>query len=145
MRKVSSPKLLQEFKPRYIVKLSAKTATFIWSSSPDAPLKSSVDLKVKSHLSEILWLAKNMGCRLEANTISVRNLDAYNRLIIYAWIRSTLKKPETAKKLASLVMDINSWDALYWASRLRELYWNREKYSKRLKLARAFKLFFDLE
>lgn len=142
---MSSPKALQEFKPRYVVRLAGKTATFLWSSSPDATLKSSVDLKVKSHLSEILWLAKNMGCSSEDNMIFVRNLDAYNRLIIYAWIRSTVKKPETAKKLASLVLDINSWDALYWASRLRELYWNREKYSRRLRLAKAFKLFFGLE
>ena len=142
---MSSPKALQEFKPRYAVRLAGKTATFLWSSSPDAPLKSSVDLKVKSHVSEILWLAKNMGCPLNENLISVRNLDAYNRLIIYAWVRSTIKNPETAKRLASLVLDINSWDALYWASRLRELYWNREKYSRRLRLAKAFKLFFGLE
>jgi len=86
-----------------------------------------------------------MGCSVNKDIVVIHNLDVYNRLIIYAWVRSTLRDPKAAKRLALLVMDINSWDALYWASRLRELYWNREEYSKRLKLAKAFKLFFGLE
>ncbi len=142
---MTSPKLIQEFRPRYFIKIKGNTATFLWSSSPDTPLKSSVDLKVKRHLTEVLWLAKNMGCSVNKDIVVIHNLDVYNRLIIYAWVRSTLREPKAAKRLALLVMDINSWDALYWASRLRELYWNREGYSKRLKLAKAFKLFFGLE
>ncbi|MEM2459570.1 MAG: hypothetical protein QXG66_05010, partial [Candidatus Bathyarchaeia archaeon] len=62
-----------------------------------------------------------------------------------ACVRPLMRKPEKIDELAQLVFEINSLDALYWASRFREVWWKHAKYRKILKVAKAFKLFFNLE
>jgi len=128
----------------YIVRLRGKTATFIWSSTPDNPLRGSVDLKVKISPSELLWLAKNLNCPIKDNKIFLPSLDLYNRLLIYACIRPALKSVEKIRSLTTCVLELNSWDALYWASRFRELWWNYEKLRNLKSAVKAFKLFFNI-
>jgi len=135
----------QEAKTCYVVRLKGETATFIWSSTPENPLRSSMDLKVKTRPLEILWLAENLGCSFGDGKVSASSLDLYNRLLVYACVRPAVKNVEKVRSLAMLVLELNSWDALYWASRFRELWWRHEGYRCLLKSARAFKLFFDLE
>jgi hypothetical protein len=89
-------------------------------------------------------LAENLGCSVEGSRISTSHLDFYNRLLVYACVRPTLKSVETIKSLAMLVLELNSWDALYWASRFRELWWEYGKYRHLSKAVKAFKLFFGL-
>jgi len=128
-----------------MVSIRGEVATFVWSSTPDNPSKSAVDLKVKMRPVEVLWLAEQLGCILRQRKVLASNLDIYNRLLIYACVRPTLKDAEKARSLASLVLELNSWDALYWASRFRELWWKHEKFMHLLKAAKAFKLFFGAE
>jgi hypothetical protein len=134
----------QEAKVRYVVRLKDRRATFLWSSMPEKLLRSSVDLRVKIHPPEILPLAENLGCLLEDEKLFAPSLDVYNRLLIYACVRSTVKDIKKARDLATLVLDINDWDALYWASKFRELWWKHSKYRPLLKAIKAFKFFFDL-
>lgn len=129
----------------YVVKLRGKTATFIWSSTPDNLLRNSVDLKVKINPSELRWLAKNLNCPMRDNKILLPNLDLYNRLLIYACIRSTLRSPDKVRSLATCVLELNSWDALYWASKFRELWWNYRKLRSLTSVVKAFKLFFNID
>jgi len=135
----------QEPKVCYTISFRGEMTTFLWTAAPGKPLKSSVDLKVKMQPSEVMWLAENLGCLLGSGKVFASSLDIYNRLLIYACVRPTLKNLEKATSLAMLVLELNSWDALYWASRFRELWWKHEKYKRLLKAAKAFKLFFDME
>jgi len=135
----------QEARACYFVSFRGHVTTFLWSSTREQPLKSSVDLKVKMRPSEVLWLAESLGCLFERGKVFASNLDIYNRLLIYACVRPTVRSIDKARSLASLVPELNSWDALYWASRFRELWWKHEKYKRLLKAAKAFKLFFDLD
>lgn len=135
----------QETKLSYIVSFRGKVTIFAWSSVPEQTLKSSVDLKVKTRPPEILWLAENLGCLLGHRKVFASNLDIYNRLLIYACVRPTIKNAQKAANLAMLVLELNSYDAQYWASRFRELWWKHENYKLLLRAAKAFKLFFNLE
>lgn len=127
-----------------MVKLNGETATFLWSSTVENPLQSSIDLKVKTRPTELLWLANNLRCSIENGKITFSSLDPYNRLLIYASIRPTVKSAEKAGNLAMLVLELNSWDAFYWASRFRELWWEHKNYRRLSKVAKAFQLFFGL-
>jgi len=44
-----------------------------------------------------------------------------------------------------LVRGLADWDAHYWISRLRELWWEYRSYRSLLKAVKAFKLFFGLD
>ncbi|MBS7631637.1 hypothetical protein KEJ47_08760, partial [Candidatus Bathyarchaeota archaeon] len=129
---------------RYIVRLNEQGATFLWSSTPHNPLESSVDLQIKVHLKELSLLAENLNCHLKNDEIVLSSLDPYNRLLLYACVRPTVKNTEKVRTLATLILDLNSWDAFYWASRFRELWWEHKNYRRLLKVAKAFKLFFGL-
>lgn len=129
----------------YVLKLRGSKATFTWSSLPSSKLKSSIDLKVKVNPSEIFWLAENFSCLCKNNIIYAPNLDAYNRLVIYACVRPSIKDVEKAKYLALQVVELNNWDAHYWASKFRELWWTHRKYKPLMKVAKSFKLFFNIE
>jgi len=135
----------QEAKVSYTLSFRGQITTFLWSSTPGKSLKSSVDLKVKTRPTEVLWLAENLGCLFGHRKVFPSSLDIYNRLLIYACVRPTVRSIEKARSLATLVLELNSWDALYWASRFRELWWKHENYRHLLKAAKAFRLFFDLE
>lgn len=127
-----------------MVKLKGKTATFLWSSAVENPLESSIDLKIKTRPTELLSLANNLRCPIEDGKIRFSSLDLYNRLLIYASVRPTLKSIEKAATLAMLVLELNSWDAFYWASRFRELWWEHKNHRQLFKAAKAFRLFFGL-
>jgi len=129
----------------YMVKVKKRTATFIWSSTPDNPLKNSIDLKVKINFSELAQLAEKLQCMVYGNKIFLPKFDIYNRIIIYASVRPTLRSENKIKKLIECVMELNSWDALYWASKFREEWWNYSNLKKLTVIAKAFKLFFNID
>ena len=120
-----------------------KTLTFIWSSTPDNPLSGSVDLKIRQ-IPELPMIAKNMGCQIQNGRIIIPDLDIYNRLLIYACVRMSLRSGRKIRDLAKLVFELSNLDAHYWASRFRELWWRHGKYRPLLNTAKAFKLFFGL-
>lgn len=120
-----------------------KTLTFIWTSTPDNPLKGSVDLKTRQ-IPELQWLAENMGCQIQNGRIIIPDLDIYNRLLIYACVRLSLRDRRKIRELRRLVFELSNLDAHYWASRFRELWWRHEKYRPLLNTIKAFKLFFGL-
>jgi len=132
-------------RPYIAVRQKGKTATFMWTSSPESRLKSSVDLKIKIEWDEILWFAKILNCQTERNEIIFSNLDPYNRVLIYACVRKTIQSPRKASQLANLVLNLNSWEAFYWASSIREIWWEHKSVKKLYKAAKAFKILFNLE
>jgi len=137
--------LEDSFTPRYAISLKGNIATFLWSAATHENLESSVDLKIKTRQEELCSLAVNLDCMIQQKKIIVPKLDAYNRLLIYASVRPLVRKTEKVEELARLVFEISSLDALYWASRFREVWWKHAKYRKIMKIVRAFKLFFGLE
>ena len=129
-------------KTYFSIKLG-KSMTFIWSSTPDNPLKGSIDLKIRQ-IPELLLIAKSLGGKVQNGRIIIPNLDIYNRLLIYACVRTSLRSGRKIRDLATLVFELSNLDAHYWASRFRELWWRHGKYRLLLNTAKAFKLFFDL-
>ena len=130
-------------KPYFFIRLG-KNLIFIWTSTPDNPSKGSIDLKIRNIMPELLWLSKSMGCRVENDKIIVPNLDIYYRLLVYACIRLSLRDRMKIRELTTLVFEMSSLDANYWASRFRELWWKHKKYRSLLNTIKAFKLFFGL-
>lgn len=127
------------------VRFRKNKAEFLWSSTPERPIRGSVDLRVRVNPLELSWLARNLGCLVESEDVLVPSLDAYNRLLVYACVRPTIKDDEKAVNLALLVLDLNGWDAHYWASRFRELWWKFGLYRPLIRIVKAFKLFFGLD
>jgi hypothetical protein len=134
--------------PRYecnhLVRVKGDRAEFIWSSTPDNPSGGSVDLRVRAEPSELIWLAKNMNCEFDERRILIPSLDAYNRMLLYSAVRSTLRRASDAGDLALLVLALNGYDAHYWASAVRAAWWKYERLRPIRRVARAFKLFFGL-
>ncbi|MGB9960570.1 MAG: hypothetical protein ACPLKQ_08690 [Candidatus Bathyarchaeales archaeon] len=131
---------------KYQIRLARNRATFIWGSTPQAPTKYSIDLKTKINPKELLLLAKEFNIPVEENKILVQNLELYNRLLIYACVRPSLRESvESVRKLQEKIFDMTSWDAHYWASAFRELWWKHGKRLKLQKAVKAFRLFFEIE
>ena len=132
-------------RPFIAVRYRGRTATFLWTSSPETLLKSSVDLKARIDWDELLWFARTMNLPCKKNLIVFPNLDTYNRVLIYACVRNYLRSPRKARKLAYLVLDFNSWEAFYWASSIREEWWMNRSVRKLYRVAKAFKVMFNLD
>jgi len=132
-------------KPLYRIKAYNKTVKFTWSSNPGKPLKGSTDLKVKVSFGELFKLAKRMGCQVNGSEILPPNQDSYNRLLTYACVRVSLRKPTEVLRLADCIVEMNSWDAQYWASAFRKLWWSSPNYRSLRKAVKAFKLFFNID
>ncbi|MGB9809532.1 MAG: hypothetical protein ACPLSA_05765 [Caldanaerobacter sp.] len=131
---------------KYQIRLARNEATFIWGSTPQSPLKYSIDLKTKINPKELLLLAKEFSIPVEENKILVQNLELYNRLLIYACVRPSLRENiENIRKLQEKIFDMTSWDAHYWASAFRELWWKHGKRLKLQKAVKAFRIFFEIE
>jgi hypothetical protein len=137
--------LEEALQTKYQIRLTKNMATFIWSSTPQTPLKSSIDLKTRINPNELLLLAKEFSNPVDNGKIVVQNLEQYNRLLIYACVRPSLKKVESIRKLQAEIFDMTSWDAHYWASAFRELWWKHGKHAEIQRLVKAFKLFFEIK
>ena len=129
---------------KFQIKLVSNKAIFIWSSTPLTPTKSSIDLETNINSNELLLLANELNNPTINGRIYVQNLEQYNRLLVYACVRPSLKKAEYILKLRELVLEMTSWDSHYWASAFRELWWKHGKRRKLQHLVKAFKLFFEI-
>ena len=132
-------------KPYIAVKHTGEAVTFLWTSSSKSQLKSSVDLKLRVEWEELLWFAKKLNCNVDKKEILFSDLDPYNRVLIYACVRKTIQSLHKARRLAYLLLDLNSWEAFYWASAIREKWWENRSIKKLYRTAKAFKILFDLE
>jgi len=130
---------------RHFIKLNGEMAEFVWSSTPENPTRGSTDLRIKVKVGELLHLARVLGCSRERDVISVPSLDAYNKLLLYSAVRASIRRPDKAKELAELILDLKGWDIHYWASKFRELWWRYRRPSRLMKTAKAFKLLSGLE
>lgn len=132
-------------RPLYKIKAYNKTVRFTWSSNPRKPLKGSTDLKARVSFSELFKLAEKMGCQVNDTEILPPNQDAYNRLLVYACVRTSLRKPTGVLRLLDCVVEMSGWDALYWASAFRKLWWSGPNHRSLCKAVKAFKLFFNVD
>lgn len=131
---------------QFMVRLHSKSASFYWSlSSFSIHGAGNLDLKARVPPCELLRLAKGLGCEVNGSRIALTDIDPYNRLLVYAAVRPTLLNLAKAVELMQLVEGMSGWDAHYWASRFREIWWEHNCYRSLLKAVKAFKLFFGLE
>jgi hypothetical protein len=129
----------------YVIVFRGSKVSFFWTPEPKRLVRELMDLQVKVPFRELSWLAENMSCTIRGKRIYAQSLDCYNRLIVYACVRPSLKHPDKAKHLALHVLGMNNIDAHYWASRFREIWWGSRSFRPLMKPVRAFKLFFNIE
>jgi len=115
------------------IRLYRKSVAFTWLST--------CDLKAKVNVEELTRIARKLGLNANGTSITVDSLDLYNRLLVYAAVRPFLKN---AAELTWLVQNMNSWEASYWASALRETWWAGEGQRGVSRVARAFITLFEL-
>jgi len=132
-------------RPYIAIRYRGKTATFLWNFSSENMLKSSVDLKIQIEWNELVWLARALNCCIKENEIIFSNIDMYNRALLYACIRKTVRSPKKARHLAHLIFELNSWEVFYWASAIRENWWKNKNVKQLYRAAKAFKLLFNID
>jgi len=121
---------------RFKVRVYRKVAAFTWLST--------CDLKAEVDVDELARVARKMGLKVDGATIRVEDLDAYNRLLLYAAVRPYLRHASQANELLWLVRNMNSWEAGYWASAFREAWWARPNAKSVRRVAKAFITLFEL-
>ena len=119
-----------------------------------SPRKSSnVDIRVTlPNPTEVIAIARMLGCNVskEKKWVSTDNENAYFRLIVYAVVRRTLRKPAKIDLLKRLVLDKGfDTDAWWWANTFINKY-RSEGIRKGIGIkslyrpAKAFKLIYNL-
>jgi hypothetical protein len=115
--------------------------------------KEYLDVKVSvKDREELLYLAKKLGCEVaeERKWITTDNGDAYNRLMVYAVLRRSLRLPEKVEQLRGLVLSEDfAGDAWWWASTFTEIYQKKAGEASvgsrcLYRPAKAFKLLYNL-
>lgn len=101
---------------------------------------------------ELLYLARVLNCDVseEKKWISTDSDEAYNRLLVFAVVRMSLRLPEKIEKLRNLVLSEDfAGDSWWWASTFTEIY--QEKAREKgvgsrclYRPAKAFKLLYGL-
>ncbi len=114
---------------------------------------SNIDVKVSlTNPTEIIAIARMLGCKVSKKKrwISTDNENTYFRLIVYAVVRQTLRKPAKVDLLKRLVVDKGfDTDAWWWANTFINKY-RSEGIRKGVgikclyKPAKAFKLIYNL-
>lgn len=127
-----------------VVSIRGRKARFIWSSTPRKPVKGSIDFVARVDVSELLWIAKSLNCTVNGGKILVPDIDSYNRLLLYSAVRPTVRDRSKAVDLALLILSLSVHDVHYWASAVRSVWWRYGRGSHVSRVARAFKVFFNL-
>ena len=103
-----------------------------------------LDLRARVEPRELRKLARELGCQIDDLTIYPPSWDAYNSLTVYAAVRATLRSPSNIMQLLEVVRGLSSYDAQYWAGRLREEYWRTRKFNPLYRVAKAFKILYGV-
>lgn len=77
-------------------------------------------------------------------TIKTHEEDEYEKLMIYAAVRQSMRKPLAANKLKDAVKDLGAYEAHYWASIFKEIFTRTQKRIDLFKPAKAFKTLYHL-
>lgn len=103
-----------------------------------------LDLRARVERKELEDLAKELGCEVEGELIVPPTLDAYNSLTVYAAVRATLRSPPNIIRLLEVIRGLSSYDAQYWAGRLREEFWKTGRFNSLYRVAKAFKILYGV-
>ena len=103
-----------------------------------------LDLRARVERKELEDLAKELGCEVKRELIVPPTLDAYNSLTVYAAVRATLRSPSNIIRLLEVIRGLSSYDAQYWAGRLREEFWKTGRFNSLYRVAKAFKILYGV-
>ncbi len=119
-----------------------------FSQSPigvDRKERDGLDLRARVDIREMKGIARELGCEVEGDLIIPQSLDAYNSLTVYAAVRATLRSPSKILRLLEVVRGLSSYDAQYWAGRIREEFWRTRRFNSTYRVAKAFKILYGVE
>ena len=77
-------------------------------------------------------------------TIKVNEEDKYEKLMIYAVVRQSIRSALKANILKDVVKDLGAYEAHYWASIFKEIYGRTQKRIELFRPSRAFKTLYHL-
>ena len=140
-------------KPRYYANFRSYVTKEGEEAEENLRRGSNVDVRVTlPNPTEVIAIARMLGCKVskEKKWISTDNENAYFRLIVYAVVRRTLRKPVKIDFLKRLIMDKGfDTDAWWWANTFINKY-RSEGIKKGVGIkclyrpAKAFKLIYNL-
>ena len=144
----------QEIKPKVIT-----LALFYPFSTLGKRKQSRPELEARCDALELEILAKELGegitlAREELKTkstipqpkltIKVHEEDEYEKLMIYATVRQSIRNPLMANRLKDIVKDLGAYEAHYWASIFKEIFGRTQKRIELFRPARSFKTLYHL-
>jgi hypothetical protein len=121
--------------------------------------RSGPEVEARCDPSELEILAKELGegltfeekeTRTKSNipqpqlTIKVLEEDKYEKLMIYAVVRQSIRSPIIANRLKDAVKDLGAYEAHYWASIFKEIFSRTQKRIELFRPSRAFKTLYHL-
>jgi hypothetical protein len=78
-------------------------------------------------------------------TIKVHEEDKYEKLMVYAVVRQSMRNPLRANRLKDVVKDLGAYEAHFWASIFKEIFSRTQNRLELFRPARAFKTLYHLE
>ncbi len=76
--------------------------------------------------------------------LRVNEEDKYEKLMIYATVRQSIRNPLIANKLKDIVKDLGAYEAHYWASIFKEIFSRTRRRIELFRPAKAFKTLYQL-
>jgi len=76
--------------------------------------------------------------------IRVQEEDKYEKLMIYAVVRQSIRNPLVANRLKDIIKNLGGYEAHYWASIFKEIFTRTRKRIELFRPAKAFKTLYHL-
>lgn len=126
-----------------IVRKNPSTVEFIHTSKFNSITEGAKDLEAEVNWKELCFISKRLGCQISTEKIYAKNQSDYDRLLIFAAVRPTLKHQTVVPDLSDIVLKLNGYDLNYWALQFKKAFWYEDN-SQVARVAKAFNVLFGL-
>ncbi|MGQ9507538.1 MAG: hypothetical protein ACUVTB_06780, partial [Candidatus Bathycorpusculaceae bacterium] len=126
-----------------VSRLDSSTVEFIHTSKFNTVSEGAKDLEAKVDWKELCSIAKTLGCVVSKDKVHAKSQSDYDKLLIFAAVRSTLKCKTAVSELSEVVLKLNGYDLNYWALQFKRAFWY-EDHSQVTRVAKAFTVLFGL-
>ena len=126
-----------------VMRKNSSTVEFIHTSRFNSITEGAKDLEAKISWKELGFIGKRLGCKVSNDKVYAKNQSDYDRLLIFAAVRPTLKHHIKASDLSEVVLKLNGYDLNYWALQFKKAFWYEER-SQIARVAKSFSILFGL-
>jgi hypothetical protein len=126
-----------------VMRKNSSTVEFIHTSKFNSISDGAKDLEAEVDWEELCSIAKRLGCFISDEKVRTKSQSEYDRLLIFAAVRPTLKSKDTISELSEVVLKLNGYDLNYWALQFKKAFWYEDHF-KVARVAKAFNVLFGL-